>query len=181
MNAKTLSQKNMPEGSTKPARTKRRARDQIGPALAAVFRHGQELHARQQDWNALLSLEAQERTWLVDWRDGTLQVLVESSVWLAWLRRHQKRICQRWNARFPEYPAERIVATVRPRQSQASASRPPAATRISGPAPDTLRELAENSDGALGAALQRLVRTLDQAGTAARESTKENGAFSGEE
>ncbi len=171
----------MPEGSTKPARTKRRARDQIGPALAAVFRHGQALHGRQMDWNALLSLEAQERSWLLDWREGTLQVLVESSVWLAWLRRNQKRICQQWNSRFPDEPVERIVAVVRPWRPPMLTSRPVNRTQIAGPAPDALRKLAENSDGALGAALQRLVRTLDQAGTVASESTKENGAFSGEE
>ncbi|WP_369573246.1 DciA family protein [Acidithiobacillus sp. IBUN Pt1247-S3] len=171
----------MPEGSTKPARAKRRARDQIGPGLAAVFRHGQELHHRQQDWNALLSLEAQERTCLVDWRGGSLQVLVESGVWLAWLRRNQKRICQRWNTRFPQDPVIRIEAVVRPWRQSIRAAQEPSTTQVLGPAPLVLKQLAENSDGALGAALTRLVKTLDQAGTEASESTKEKGARSGEE
>jgi hypothetical protein len=179
MNAKTLSQKNMPEGSTKPARTKRYARDQLGPALAALFRHGQELQVRQQDWNALLSLEAQERTWLVDWHGGVLQVLVESGVWLSWIRRHQKQICQRWNARYPEQRVERIEASVRPWSPRVAAPRVPASTAITGPAPAALRELAATSEGPLRGALERLIQTLDQAGTDAKESTKEKGARSG--
>ena len=170
----------MPEGSTKPTRAKRRARDQVGPALAALFRHGQDLQQRQQDWNALLSLEAQERTWLIDWRGGVLQVLVESGVWLAWLRRNQRRVCQRWNARFPEEPVERIEATVRPWTKQAKLPPQPMPTRVEGPAPLALRQLAATSEGALGTALLRLVETLDQAGTADKESTKEKGVRSGE-
>jgi len=173
----------MPEGSTKPSRVKRRygtALQTLNPALGALVRQGLELRRRQLDWNALLPLEAQERSWLLSWHGGCLQILVESAAWLSWFRRREKSICRNWNNRFPEEAVQRMEITLRPWQRQERRKTILPVAGISGPAPEALRQLAMQSDGRLRNSLLRLIATLDQAETGTNDSTKEKGTRSGD-
>ncbi len=154
---------------------------QPGPILGRIYRQGLDLQARQHEWNRLLALEAQDRTWLLGWRGGTLQVLCQSGAWLAWLRRNEKKILKQWNARFPGEEARQVAGSVRPwpdfpARKPALRSRPP----LQGPAPAELRSLMADCGEPLRSAIARLVETLDQAGAAASDSTKEKGARSSE-
>lgn len=157
----------------------RTARQVPSGQIGQIYRHARMLRERQPAWNALLPLEAQDRTWLVDWSKGTLKVLCQSSVWISWLRRHEKTLLKQWNDRFPEAPAIRIDASVRPWPQW---SQPPSKLRktphIAPTAPQSLLAVTQQVPEPVAAALRRWAATLDmlQAETLANASAKENGA-----
>ena len=131
------------------------------------------------DWNALLSLEAQDHTWLVDWSGGVLSVLCQSPVWISWLRRNEKNILKQWNNRFPKTPAQQIIASVRPWSYRLpQPAKIPKAPHISAEAAQALRAETDHMPQAIAVALKRLAATLDslQAEAVASASAKENGA-----
>ncbi|MDA8114374.1 MAG: DciA family protein [Acidithiobacillus sp.] len=131
------------------------------------------------DWNALLSLEAQDHTWLVDWSGGVLSVLCQSPVWISWLRKNEKNILKQWNNRFPKTPAQQITASVRPWSYRLpQPAKIPKAPHISAEAAQALRAETDQMPQAIAVALKRLAATLDslQAEAVASASAKENGA-----
>lgn len=131
------------------------------------------------DWNALLSLEAQDHTWLVDWSGGVLSVLCQSPVWISWLRKNEKNILKQWNNRFPKTPAQQIIAAVRPWSYRLpQPAKIPKAPHISAEAAQALRAESDQMPQAIAVALKRLAATLDslQAEAVASASAKENGA-----
>ena len=149
-----------------------------GP-IGEVCRRGALLRERQIDWNALLALEAQDHTWLVDWSGGVLSVLCQSPVWISWLRRNEKNILKQWNNRFPKTPARQITASVRPWSYRLpQPAKIPKAPYISAGAAETLRAEADRLPQAIAVALIRLAATLDnlQAEAVVSASAKENGA-----
>ncbi|MHB8236805.1 MAG: DciA family protein [Acidithiobacillus ferrivorans] len=149
-----------------------------GP-IGEVCRRGALLRERQMDWNALLALEAQDHTWLVDWSGGVLSVLCQSPVWISWLRRNEKNILKQWNSRFPKTPAQQITAAVRPWSYRLpQPAKIPKAPYISAGAAAALRAEADRLPQAIAVALKRLAATLDhlQAEAVVSASAKENGA-----
>ena len=149
-----------------------------GP-IGEVCRRGTLLRERQIDWNALLSLEAQDHTWLVDWSGGVLSVLCQSPVWISWLRKNEKNILKQWNNRFPKTPAQQITASVRPWSYRLpQPAKIPKAPHISAEAAQALRAETDQMPQAIAVALKRLAATLDslQAEAVASASAKENGA-----
>ena len=149
-----------------------------GP-IGEVCRRGTLLRERQMDWNALLPLEAQDHTWLVDWSGGVLSVLCQSPVWISWLRRNEKNILKQWNSRFPKTPAQQITASVRPWSYRLPPpAKIPKAPYISAAAPEALRAVTDQMPQAIAIALKRLAATLDslQAEAVASASAKEKGA-----
>ncbi len=131
------------------------------------------------DWNALLALEAQDHTWLVDWSGGVLSVLCQSPVWISWLRRNEKNILKQWNSRFPKTPAQQITAAVRPWSYRLpQPAKIPKAPYVSAGAAEALRAEADRLPQAIAVALKRLAATLDslQAEAVVSASAKENGA-----
>ena len=149
-----------------------------GP-IGEVCRRGALLRERQMDWNALLALEAQDHTWLVDWSGGVLRVLCQSPVWISWLRRKEKNILKQWNSRFPQTPAQPITAAVRPWSYRLpQPAKIPKAPYVSAGAAEALRAEADRLPQAIAVALKRLAATLDslQAEAVVSASAKENGA-----
>ena len=147
--------------------------------IGEVCRHGTLLRERQMDWNALLSLEAQGHTWLVDWSGRVLTVLCQSPVWISWLRRNEKNILKQWNNRFPKTPARQITASVRPWSYRLPQPAPiPKVPHISAAAAQALRAEVDQMPEAIAVALKRLAATLDslQTEAVASASAKENGA-----
>ncbi len=155
------------------------ASKQTGSA-SPILRRAQTLRERQPAWNAMLNLEVQDHTWLVDWSGGTLEVLCQSPVWLSWLRRNEKKVIKRWNTEFPETPAQQIHASVKPWFARLPAHPEPAKQpkEYADQASLTLREAGKQMPPPIAAALQRLATTLEkaQAGAATKVSANEKGA-----
>lgn len=144
--------------------------------LAALMRHGLQLHERQHRWEQWLPLAAQGQTHVLSWSDGVLRVLCGSPAWAQFLKRELKTVLGRWHETWPEDRVERMETLVRP---FAPLPPPPAYPRVLRAADATavaaLRAAAEKAEPPLAAALERLGDTLTQAGTAL--STKEKGTF----
>ncbi len=148
--------------------------------VGSIVQHARLLRERQPAWNALLDLEIQDHTWLVAWSDNTLQVLCQSPVWHAWLRRNEKKVIKRWNKAFPEDPVQHIQSSIRPWQARLPVQDRPAKKTPSyaEAAAPTLREWGRQMPPAIAKAMLRLAETLEkaQAGEATRVSAKEKGA-----
>lgn len=148
--------------------------------VGSIVQHARLLRERQPAWNAMLDLEIQDHTWLVAWSDNTLQVLCQSPVWHAWLRRNEKKVIKRWNKEFPEDPVQQIQSSIRHWHAQL-----PAQTKVqkkpeiyADQAAQTLKQNSKQMAPAIARAMLRLAETLEkaQAGEATRLSAKEKGA-----